>query len=192
MKYINPSLLYSPTAGWTDSQPIPVPTMAHCQVTSGDTTFIIGGVQDQGNWGPQLGKTGATYRSINEGPWEEVMPLQKPRQDHACVEWNKKIIAIGGVDKNNDLLSSIESYDTLTNKWTSLTPLPKPMLSMQAVVYKGSLYVLGGMSQRGWNKEVYQLRPGGRAWELVSGASVDIRGRGVFPAVVFNNLHCRK
>ena len=66
------------------------------------------------------------------------------------------------------------------------------------MVYKGSLYVLGGESpDPEWNKVVYQLRPGSDQWQILPGVSVEVySGHGdtfpVFPAVVFNNLHCKR
>ena len=192
-----PSSLYSPTVGWTAYPPIPVETTEHhCQVTIGDTTFIAGG------W-TRVGKTGATYKSTNGGQWVQLTPMLTPRKNHACVEWDGKILAIGGDDWNGSddpgqgRLSIVESYDTLANKWSLFTPLPKPMKFLQAVAYKG-LYVLGGESpDLEWNKDVYQLRPGSYQWQVLPGVKVEVySGHGdtfpVFPAVVFNNLPCKR
>ena len=113
------------------------------------------------------------------------------RKEHACVEWEDKILVIGGKNRTGDGISSVESYDSVTNTWSSFTLLPVPLLSLQAVVHKNHLYVLGArIAIRGWNRDVYQLRPGSGEWEVVPGVKVRLRSRGVFPAVIFDNLHC--
>ena len=185
---IYPSLLYTPGEGWTQLPALPVETFFHCQVTQEDTTFIIGGYQ--------AGKPlGGTYRSTNGGQWEEVAPMLTRRQQHACVEWDKKIVAIGGFDNDHARLSSVESYDTAANKWSSLPPLPIPLDGMQAVVYKDSLYVVGGRSQGFLRyKPVYELKPGSEKWVVVPGVTVDhaLHRYAVNPPPIFNNLHCKE
>ena len=191
---ILPSLIYSPGEGWRELPAIPVKTFFHCQVTKGDTTYIIGG-------NIYYGMTGDSYRSVNQGgEWEKIAPMQTPRGHHACVVWEDKIVVIGGYGgpswKESGLLSSVESYDPATNEWTTMTPLPALIMSMQAVVYKDTLYALSGdyknEERTTRNNLVYQLKPGDDQWSVVPDVSLNVRKRGVFPAVIFDNLHCKK
>ena len=120
------------------------------------------------------------------------------RHQHACVEWNKKIVAIGGFDNYHTRLSSVESYDTAANKWSSLPPLPIPHDGMQAVVYEDNLYVVGGRCGKSVGctryKPVYQLKPGSEKWVVVPGVTVDraLHKYAVNPPPIFNNLHCKE
>ena len=95
------TLLFTTT--WQDFTELPVATYDHCQVTVGDTVYIVGG--DTYN-----GTTGATYKLTSSNQWSKLSSLNISRSQHACIEWDGGILAIGGLDNDWYGLSSVEWY----------------------------------------------------------------------------------
>lgn len=189
-KLLSSTLLFTTT--WQDFTELPVATSLHCQVTVGDTVYIVGGYTDSD-------VLGDTYKLTSSNQWSLISSLNTPRSLHACVEWDGGILAIGGRGSgfiDVDRLSSVERYDVVSNKWFDFTPiLPVKLEYHQAVVWGGDLYVLGGWDHTngGINKEVYKLKKGNQTWEVMPGVSVDLGTdykRPIFPAIITNNIHC--
>jgi len=165
----------------------------HCQVFVSPATYIM-----------YMDRFFKNKQGSNK--WTKFAPLNTLRVNFACVVWNKnEILAIGGLrDEGHngatDPLSSIERYNTLTNRWSYWTPLPYPMSDMRAVAYRGTLYVMyprnWGMNCTGngcdWGN-VWKLEPDTKKWKLVPGAywHEPMVGKGVYPPVIFDNLHCK-
>ena len=178
------SLLF--TTEWEDFGEIPVATNSHCQVTVDNTVYIFGGFTDSG-------ETGETYKLTSSNRWSKLSSLNTKRRNHACVEWDGGILAIGGF-VNGDGLSTVERYDIESNQWISFTPLLVKLYLHQAVVWGDDVYVLGGYdsTNRVYNKVVYKLKKGSQTWEVVPGVSVDLgtHKRSIFPLVITSNIHC--
>ena len=120
-KRLSSTLLFTKEA-WQDFTPLPVATSVHCQVTVGNTVYIVGGWTDSG-------RTGDTYKLTSSNQWSKLSSLDTPRYYHACVEWDGGILAIGGssYDSTGGVLSSVERYDVVSDKWFSFTPLPRTL-----------------------------------------------------------------
>jgi len=61
------------------------------------------------------------------------MPIPTPRGEMAFTTLDEKIYVIGGFDKNEKALDVVEVYDTKTNTWATLAPLPEPILDYTCV-----------------------------------------------------------
>lgn len=91
--------------------------------------------------------------------WNETTPLPDSLSFHATVSatpFNSRVTssgagavyALGGVDNNGDPVSSV-SIATLENDasisgWRSGTPLPEPLHSLGAVIFRSTIYIAGG------------------------------------------------
>jgi len=183
-KPLKSSLLF--TTEWEDFGEIPVATNSHCQVTVDNTVYIFGGFTDSG-------EIGETYKLTSSNRWSKLSSLNTKRRNHACVEWDGGILAIGGF-VNGDGLSTVERYDIESNQWISFTPLLVKLYRHQAVVWGDDVYVLGGYdsTNRVYNKVVYKLKKGSQTWEVVPGVSVDLGTdkRSIFPYLITSNIHC--
>jgi N-acetylneuraminic acid mutarotase/uncharacterized GH25 family protein len=89
--------------------------------------------------------------------WEDLA-MQMPLQGLALVAHEGKVYRVGGLNARNatkqhdeDLHSTADfaAFDPGTGKWQSLTPLPAPRSSHNAVVIDGKLYVAGGWHLHG-------------------------------------------
>lgn len=59
-------------------------------------------------------------------------------------------------------------YDTITNQWETVSPLPKPVHSAAATVCRGKIYVFGGVNEAGRSAGVLQSYvPHTNAWSFI-------------------------
>ena len=112
-KLLTSTMIYTEDAGWEDFTPLPVPTYRHCQVSVGDSVYIIGGHTISG-------PTGDTYKlSMSTKQWVKQSSLNTPRNQHGCAAWDSGVIVVGGFD--GVPLSSVERYNPVSNKYTFLS-----------------------------------------------------------------------
>jgi len=171
-------------SGWQNFTELPETTGYHCQVyVENKGVYVIGGLNDEGN-------LDTTYELTSSNEWSKLSSLNTRRHDHACVEWEGGILAIGGYGYS--YLSSVERFDPLENKWLPFTALPIDLKGGQAINWKGDVFVFGGWTQYAnvQNKEVFKLKKGSETWEVVPGVSIYHGNRPIYPAVIINNLHC--
>jgi len=181
---VNSTKLYT-ESGWQDFTELPVGPERHCQVlVENKRLYVIGGKTDA------ITFTDATYELTSSNEWSKLSNLNTQRYDHACVEWEGGILAIGGFNRN--YLSSVEWFDPLDNKWLPFTSLPIPLSGGQTIMWKGDVFVFGGFSSgtSAPNRDVFKLQKGSKTWEVVPGVSVSHGNRPIYPAVIINNLHC--
>ncbi|XP_057273383.1 kelch-like protein 35 [Pezoporus wallicus] len=100
--------------------------------------------------------------------WIKVACLQKGRWRHKMAALQGKIYAVGGFD-GFYRLSSLECYDTFSNTWSTLAPLPQAVSSAAVVSCLNKLYVLGGAVDDTANTDKVQCyNPEDNKWTLLS------------------------
>jgi N-acetylneuraminic acid mutarotase len=90
--------------------------------------------------------------------WAASSPMPTPRGGLGLAVVNGKIYAIGGLSGNNQLVSTNEEYNPITNQWTSKMPMPTARTGFAIVVYQGKIFVIGGtVGNNGYvgNNEMY-------------------------------------
>merc|ERR1719312_239489 len=108
-KRLASSMLYTEDAGWEDFTPLPSPTAYHCQVSVGDTVYIVGGYTGSGY-------TGDTYKlRMSTKMWVKQSSLNTPRHYPGCAAWDGGVIVVGGYGYGAGgagaaVLSSVEKY----------------------------------------------------------------------------------
>jgi len=70
-------------------------------------------------------------------------PAQQPRAGFG----GRFLYVMGGAGNDQEPLSSVEIYDTLTNTWAATTPLPTARTSGAAAVLGGKIYALRGQEE---------------------------------------------
>ncbi|XP_036003511.1 kelch-like protein 29 [Fundulus heteroclitus] len=77
-------------------------------------------------------------------------------------------------------------YDTITNTWETVSPLPKPVHSAAATVCGGKIYVFGGVNEAGRSAGVLQSYiPQTNAWSFIESPMIDNK---YAPAVSLNGF----
>ena len=184
-KYLSSSKIYTEDDGWQYYTSLPVPTKYHCQVTVGDSVYVVGG------YNTDSGRTGDTYKlSLSSKQWVKQSSLNTPRTSHGCAEWDGGIMVIGG-NGNGIKLSSVEKYNPVSNEWFTFTPLPTKLDDMQVLVWDKDLYVFGGYDGSNYNKKVYKLKKDEDTWETLGVTLENTDNRSVFPAVTLSTIHCK-
>ena len=90
------------------------------------------------------------------GKWEDL-PMQTPLQGFPLVAHKGMVYRVGGLSARNapgedEDLHSVDEFcrfDTVSKEWKTLSPLPEPRSSHDAVVIGDKLYVVGGWTLSG-------------------------------------------
>jgi len=142
---------------WPD---VPVPITSFGAAMAGDWLYVYSGHTGRPH---RYSKDDydMAFRRINlakgaAGEWESL-PFGPPRQGLAFVEHNGMLVRIGGLVAHNakgeppKLISNadVERFDPKTKQWSTLTPMPEPRSSHEAVVMGNHLYVVGGWHMTG-------------------------------------------
>jgi N-acetylneuraminic acid mutarotase len=94
---------------------------------------------------------------IATGKWSQGTPLPTPRGGFAAAALGREIFVIGGEggDPNPatvevEAYQTVEAYDTVTNTWRALAPMPTARHGIQVATCNGGLYIAaGGLTQGG-------------------------------------------
>jgi len=156
-------------------------TEAHCQVTVGSKVIVAGG-----RVLPTVVSTGSTF-SWDGNSWTELSSMKTIRANHACVEIDGFVFALGGENRFAGSLSSVEKLNLATGVWSDGPALPFPVEYVQAVNIHGDLYVVGGEGPGG---KILKLVD--NTWEHVSNYGYD--GDGLFstpPILSADQIKCQ-
>ena len=74
--------------------------------------------------------------------WKEVSKMKEARSHAACAVFEERIVVSGGLITEYDELNSVESYDVLPNKWSSMPNMNSGKRSHSLVVVKNKLFVI--------------------------------------------------
>ena len=90
--------------------------------------------------------TGATF-SWDGTNWSELGNMKTPRENHACVEKDGIIFAMGGEGAYK--LKSVEKLNLATGVWSEGPELPYEVGHVGAVNIHGDIFVVGGEGSGG-------------------------------------------
>jgi len=102
----------------------------------------------------------------SQNSWTASSPMPTPRGGLGLAVVSGKIYAIGGLTGDNQLVSTNEEYNPITNQWTSKMPMPTARTGFAIAVYQGKIFVIGGtVGNNGYvgNNEMYD--PATNTWQ---------------------------
>jgi N-acetylneuraminic acid mutarotase len=77
--------------------------------------------------------------------WKEKKPIPTPRAEMACVIFKGQLYCFGGWLGNEKGPTDIaEVYSIKKDKWDTLPPLPRKLVSVSAVCQNDRIYIIGG------------------------------------------------
>jgi N-acetylneuraminic acid mutarotase len=147
---------------WRDVAPLPAPRGGHAAVVLDGRIHVLGG----GNASTTLADHAVYDPATNS--WSEAAPLPRSEGSPAAVVLGGKIYAIGGRSGLEDYGDTFV-YDPQADRWSRGPRIP-PRGTAGAVVWRGSIFVFGGESQKTGRvlADVYELAPGAARWKRVS------------------------
>jgi N-acetylneuraminic acid mutarotase len=152
------------TAGkaWSEAAPLPAPRGGHAAVVLDGRIHVLGGGNDVSTLASHSVYDPAT------NTWSSAAPLPRSEGSPASVVLNGKIYAIGGRSGFDDYGDTFV-YDPSSDSWSRGPRIP-PRGTAGAAVWRGSIYVFGGESQRTGKVlgDVYRLAPGAARWQRVA------------------------
>lgn len=78
------------------------------------------------------------------GSWEPGVAAPSRRAEHAAAAIDGVIYVPGGLDPSGNTLDTFEAFDTATETWSTLPPLPEPRDHFGLAELDGKLYLSGG------------------------------------------------
>jgi N-acetylneuraminic acid mutarotase len=166
---------FNPQGGtWTQLPSNPVAVHHGSAAGIGTKFYLFGGFRkpDSGEnkWHPVAN---AWVFDAERQIWEALPPMPTPRGALSATAVGNKIYVIGGakIPTNQDqkdglvgggpveLLATVEMFDTMTGKWTTLAPMSLPRNHHGSVQVDGKIYVIGGRVgscfSNGWSTNVW-------------------------------------
>src|SRR5881396_590086 len=135
------------TDSWSLGSPAPLP--ARSEAAYGDTThagflYVIGG----GNSGGVLSDL-QRYDPVTDA-WTTLASMPTARAGAVAAVVDNNLFVIGGrlsaagPCNGGPYLATVEKYDTDTDTWSTVAPLPSPRSDLAAVAHGGKIFVFGG------------------------------------------------
>jgi len=134
---------YDPaTNTWTTLANSPIPESEFGATAIGTRIYAIGGRTNGG--------TTVSIYDTSSNTWSFGPPMPTARRGAAVVAIGTTIYAIGGsvccAPGASPQYAASEAFDTASNAWRILAPLPSPRSDAYAVAVSGKIYVIGGFS----------------------------------------------
>lgn len=121
-----------------------------CAVAFNKYIYVVGGYG--GNfWTDQFEWNDAARFDTESGTWEQIATLQEARAEAFGAAANGKVYIAGGMKitvVSHKRLTSCEVYNEMTNEWSFIACLTVPRASGNMACVDGTLYVLGGTTDR--------------------------------------------
>ncbi|XP_075900836.1 kelch-like protein 29 [Nelusetta ayraudi] len=148
-------------------------------ISAGDNIYLSGGTES----GVMVADVWC-YMSLLDN-WNLVSRMTVARCRHNSLVYDGKLYTIGGLGMSGNL-DHVERYDTITNQWETVSPLPKPVHSAAATVCGGKVYVFGGVNEAGRSAGVLQSYvPQSNTWSFIESPMIDNK---YAPAVSLNGF----
>ncbi|XP_066925665.1 kelch domain-containing protein 10-like isoform X2 [Clytia hemisphaerica] len=131
---------------------IPEPRYRHASISKDNRFYVLGGATSYRIFGFRYlhsfnydTKIWEKLRCTSKDGTLDSMIYPEPRHSHVCVEYQKKVILIGGLPLPNRSLDDIWVMDLETLSWTQLqSAFPSPIYFHAATMCNNELYVFGG------------------------------------------------
>ncbi len=162
---------------------LPLPLTSFGAVRHGETLFVYGGHTGEAHHYSSKEQSDSLFAldlRSNQSEWKELAKGRR-LQGLGLVAHSDSIIRVGGFEAVNgvedeaDLRSSEEvmAFNLKSNTWSTLPSLPEPRSSHDALIVGNRLYVVGGWTLRGAEKNwlstawSIELPAEGKSWEAL-------------------------
>nr|XP_003467433.1 kelch-like protein 38 [Cavia porcellus] len=136
-------LLYSAQTGeWQSLAQLPARLYKASAVTLHRSVYVLGGMAVSG--GKSLVSHSVYIFSLKLNQWRLGEPMLAARYSHRSTAHKNFIFSIGGLGDRQELLGSMERYDSICNTWERMANMPVGVLHPAVAVKDQRLYLFGG------------------------------------------------
>jgi predicted metal-binding protein len=157
--------MYTPsTDTWSFVSYLPEPRRNHAAVTIGSAMYVLGGEREANGFA--VTTSVHKYDSVQDS-WSEAAAMPGPRCSFAASAVEKDIYAIGDYTVKNMPSSEQQSlfkYDTETDGWSTLAPMPENEHGISAIELDGLIYIVGA----GGGYKLLRFDPASGVWSSLS------------------------
>lgn len=118
---------------------------------------------------------GSFFTASAQNGWEKLTSMDRARGYMSSCVLDSMIYVFGGWPATvYSALDSADVFNTKTERWTDLSPMPNGLIEPAAEVLNDTIYVLGGYHYEGaeiwiFQNSVFEYDPVGKNWEEKSG-----------------------
>ncbi|XP_032108991.1 kelch-like protein 38 isoform X1 [Sapajus apella] len=136
-------LLYSKQTGqWQSLAKLPTRLYKASAVTLHRSIYVLGGMAVSS--GRSLVSHNVYIYSLKLNQWRLGEPMLVARYSHRSTAHKNFIFSIGGTGEGQELMGSMERYDSICNAWESMASMPVGVLHPAVAVKDQRLYLFGG------------------------------------------------
>ncbi|XP_062935461.1 kelch-like protein 38 isoform X2 [Cynocephalus volans] len=136
-------LLYNGQTGqWRSLAKLPARLYKASAVTLHRSIYVFGGMAV--NAGKSLVSHNVYIFSLKLNQWRLGEPMLVARYSHRSTAHKNFIFSIGGIGEGQELMASMERYDSICNVWESMASMPVGVLHPAVAVKDQRLYLFGG------------------------------------------------
>ncbi|KAE8599607.1 hypothetical protein XENTR_v10017252 [Xenopus tropicalis] len=82
--------------------------------------------------------------SLKLNQWRKGEPMLAPRYSHRSITYKNYIFSIGGIGEKQEILGSMERFDSIYNKWEAMANMPVAVLHPAVAANDQRIYLFGG------------------------------------------------
>jgi len=162
------------------------PSLSQCISSCNSKMYIIGGGVDSHP---------AERYDPSSNTWTPLKSFNEVLKFTSVVTFQGALYSIGGMDKDDQRVNTVQEYNPDTNLWQEVAPLSMARNGVCAVADRNSLYAVGGISSNGRLDIVERFDPAENTWSTIA-STHNKRGRAGGAAVnqkvfVFGGLDSR-
>ncbi|KAM6453832.1 kelch-like protein 38 isoform 1-T2 [Liasis olivaceus] len=136
-------LLYDEkTNQWLSLAKYPTRLYKASAVSLHSNVYLLGGIP-VGNGRNQVSNNVYIF-SLKLNQWRLIDPMLIARYSHRSVAYKNYIFAIGGIGVNQEILNSMERYDSIYNIWEDMANIPTAVLHPAVSAKDQRIYLFGG------------------------------------------------
>ncbi|KAM7176327.1 kelch-like protein 38 [Macrochelys suwanniensis] len=104
--------------------------------------YVLGGLPISSEKSPVSDNVYIFSLKLNQ--WRLVEPMLVPRYSHRSIAYKNYIFSIGGIGENQEILNSMERYDSIYNIWENMANMPVAVLHPAVAAKDQRIYLFGG------------------------------------------------
>ncbi|XP_074057711.1 kelch-like protein 38 [Macrotis lagotis] len=135
-------LYHEKTGQWQCLAKLPARLYKASTVTLHSSAFVLGGMSV--GLGKQKVSPNVYIFSLKLNQWRLGEPMLVARYSHRSTAYKNYIFSIGGIGEKQEIMSSMERYNSIYNVWETMASMPVAVLHPAVAVKDQRLYLFGG------------------------------------------------